>query len=106
FPSCPRGGSRGPREFTRGPIAQGAVWSAFVVILPPQFDERTRLLQPLEPVFVQALVAELPVEAFHIRILHWFPRLNELPLHAALVGPTVHSLAGKLRAVVTDQPLG
>ena len=36
---------------------------------------------------VQTLVAELPIEAFDVRVLHGFAWLDERQLYAGLVGP-------------------
>ena len=52
-----------------------AVRPDLVVVLPPDGDGRSGLVQRLEPVVVQALVAELAVEAFDVAVLHGPARL-------------------------------
>ena len=58
-----------------------------------------------KPVFVQALVAKLAVEAFDVRVLDRLARSNEAQRDAARVGPRVERAAGKLRPVVDDDRL-
>ena len=41
-----------------------AVWSDFVVVATPLGDGDPRLVQALEPVLIEALIAELAVKAF------------------------------------------
>ena len=43
----------------------------------------------MEPVFVQTFVPELAIETFDKSILCWLARLDQLQLHAAVLGPPV-----------------
>src|SRR6267143_3499451 len=88
------------RKLRRGSIPQAAVRPYRVVIHPPGFDDPPRLLQAHEPVLVQAFVPELPVKTFDERVLHRFPRLDEVQRHAMRIRPLVHRLADELRPVV------
>src|SRR2546422_8625143 len=69
-----RGGRRRSRGDTRGelfrrPIPQRAVRAYGVVIHPPGFDHLPCVSEIHEPVLVQTLIAELPVEALDERVL-------------------------------------
>lgn len=50
--------------------------------------------------FVEALIAELAVEALDVAVLHGLARLNEQVLYAMALCPTHEGPAGELRAVV------
>src|SRR5688572_20200325 len=74
-----------------------------LVELPtPRFDLLPCVRQVGEPVKVQALVAELAVEALDERVLHGLAGPDEVQLHSALIRPGVERLAGELRSVVAD----
>ena len=45
-------------------IANGAVWSDFVIVLEPSFHFSTCVVKAHEPVGVQTLGSELAIEAF------------------------------------------
>lgn len=71
-----------------------------VVIDPPGFDQDLRLGNTAEPGFIQAFVAELPVEAFHGRVLDRFAWRDESQRHLVGVGPGVKRSAAEFRSVV------
>ena len=73
---------------------------------PPGFDEVACLLQIHEPVRVETLAAEGPVEALYERIVCRLTKSREVDLCPVLVGPQVHGLTGELTAVVTEQHFG
>ena len=77
-----------------------------VVVLAPHLDLRSSVVQVVEDVRVQALVAHLAVEGLHEGVLDGFARFDEVQLDAALVGPLVQSAAGEFGAVVDDDDLG
>lgn len=58
------------------------------------------LLQGLEPALVQVLIAELPVEALDVAVLHRAPRLDQDVANAMGLCPSHECPAGELRAVV------
>ncbi len=62
-------------------------------------------LQVSEPVGVQTLGAERPIEAFHERIVRGLSWSREVDLDTMSIGPQIHRLAGELAAVVTEQHL-
>src|SRR5690606_32852867 len=90
----------------RGAAVQRAVWPHLVVVLPPSLDDSPGILEIREPVHVEALVPEPPVEALNECVLDWFARPDEVDRHRRLVGPLVEGLAGELGAVVTDDEFG
>ena len=51
-------------------IVERAVRPHFIVVLSPGFDDLARMIQADEPVFVEAFVAELPVEALDVGVLN------------------------------------
>ena len=73
-----------------------------VVVDAPGLDGAPGIGEVQKPVFVQACVPELAVEALYQRVLDRLARLNEPQGHAGSLGPQVHRLAGELRAVVGD----
>ena len=77
-----------------------------VVVLAPDGDDRSRMLKRDEPVFVQALVPELAVEALHIGVLRGFPRLREHQRHAVGSRPLVKRPAGELGPLIGPDRLG
>ncbi len=69
-------------------------------MVPPFFGDLSRFFQVSEPVLVQAVVSELPVEALAAGVLRRFPRLDEAKLHATLLAPEEHGFASHLWTVV------
>src|SRR6185437_5448714 len=92
------------RKFLRCQVAQSAVWMHLVVIDPPAFDGLPRIVQSEEPVFVEALLAELAMEAFDVAVLHRPSWCDEVQCDLVLIGPLVQSLRSELRAVINDNP--
>jgi len=68
-------------------IAQGAVRALLVELLLPRGDLPPRVPQVLEPTHVQAFIAQLAVETFHIPVLLRLPRLNVHQLDAPFDAP-------------------
>ena len=54
------------------------------------------MIQSSEPVFIQAFIPKLPIEAFYERILGRFAWLDQLQLHPMLIGPLIQCLTGEL----------
>ena len=67
---------------------------------PPRLDQDLRLLQRIEDLAVEQLVAELRVEALDIAVLPRAPRLDEGRFHAEIAQPLLHSHGGEFWAVV------
>ena len=56
--------------------------------------------------FIQALVAKWPVEAFNERVLCWLAGLNQFQFNAMLIGPLVECPASEPRSLVSADGLG
>src|SRR6516225_9874063 len=89
-----------PGKLHRGTVLQAAVWSGFVVVLPPLLDLLACVGQTAEPVLVQTFIAEAAIETLHVAVFHRSSGLNRVPLQTLLVSPLVDSAADKLRSVV------
>jgi hypothetical protein len=63
-------------ELLRRLIAQQTVWAFPVILLPPLCQGGSDIVECVEPAGVEALVAEPPVEALDMAILHRPPGLS------------------------------
>src|SRR5574343_69947 len=77
-----------------------AVWPDLVVVAPPVGYLRTSLVQRLEPVLVQALIAEPPVETLDVAVLHGSSGFDQDVPDAVALRPGDEGPAGELRPVV------
>jgi hypothetical protein len=76
-------GARAPRgKLGRSQIIEGLVGADTVVLLPGGFDLCTGMLEVEELVFVEALVAQLAIEALDVGVLGGFARSDEAMLDA------------------------
>ena len=75
---------------------------AVVVVLSPSLDCPTGVRQVDEPVFVEAFVPELSIEAFHIGVLNRLARFDTTELNARSLRPSEHGFAGRFGAVIDD----
>lgn len=80
--------------------ANAAVRPNLVVVPTPCGNLGACLAQALEPVLIEALVAELAVEALDVAVLHGTPWLDENVADMVLLGPGDEGPAGELRAVI------
>jgi hypothetical protein len=76
------------------------VRSLGVVLEAPRLDDLASVVERVEPVGVQALVAEAAIEALDEGVLRRGAGLDEVQCDAALVGPLVEGVGDELRAVV------
>jgi len=76
------------------------VRSPLIVITPPSFDRLLGFVKGREPVQVQALITERPVESLDLRIVRRLAWLAEVDPSAVMIGPEIHEMAGKFHAVV------
>lgn len=67
-----------------------------VVLVAPGFDDSPGIVETQEPVFVQALVAELAIPALDVRVLVRLARPDEGEPHVVAVSPLVEHLAVEL----------
>src|SRR5262249_16836575 len=89
-----------------GAVPERAVGPHLVVVGPPDLDLRARVREVDEPVLVQALVSKLPVEGLDEGVVDGFAGPDEVELDATAVRPGIERGAGKLGAVVDDDPPG
>ena len=93
------------RELRRRQIAKRTVRAPLVVLTPPDADAHPRIGKAGEPVLVQTLIPELPVEGLHESVLRGLARLDQFELDTIPVRPLVERLAGEFRSLVsTDRP--
>ena len=71
-----------------------------VVVDAPRFDLCLRVVEIDKPFFVQALVAELAVEALDETVFHGLAGANEVEVHAVTVRPGIKLAAGEFWTVV------
>ena len=82
------------------------VGSDFVVVAPPFLDDGPGVRDAVEPVLVEAFVAQLAVEALHVAVLLRLARLDEGVLHAVHVAPAIQGQTRELGPVVGVDPPG
>ena len=85
---------------SRWNTSQRAVWPDLVVVLAPVGDLLAGLGQGLEPLFVEAFIAELAIEALDVAVLHGPAGLNQDVAHTVGMRPRQKLAAGELWAVV------
>ena len=78
------------------------MWADFVVMCAPLIDSPSGFGEIREPVQVQALISEFPIEAFDEGILGRLAGLDEMQLDATALAPKEHLLAGELGAIVAN----
>ena len=88
---------------SRGAIPERAVGSRPIVVLSPRLNDPSGIGEAEEPVLVQALVSESPVEALDHRVLDGLAWLDEVEVYLLGVGPLIERAAGQLRPVVEHQ---
>lgn len=76
-----------------------------VVVDPPVLDDRPRVGETEQPVFIEAFVVAGAVEALHEGVLNRVARFNEAEMDTVLIGPPVQGLASELGVVVHADPL-
>jgi hypothetical protein len=58
-----------------------------MIVAPPGLDSAARLFECHELTCAQAFVAQAPIERLDDGIFNWFPRKDEVALHAAAIRP-------------------
>ncbi len=82
------------RRILRGrALGQAAVRPLGVVLLAPLFDHSAGLAEGREVMLVQALIAQLAVEAFDEAVLHRMARANEVEGDVVRGRPLIESQA-------------
>ena len=77
------------------------MWSLFIIVMSPPFDDDFRFPKIPEPLSIQAFVAQLTVEALVDSILPRLARFDEGRLHTASLEPLFNSMSNQLRAIIT-----
>ena len=93
-------------KLVRVEVAQPAVGAGMVVVLAPRGSAAPGIGKRLEPVQVEALVAETAVEALGKRVLHRLAGVDELEFDTESSRPLLEVRARELGAVVADEPFG
>lgn len=83
-----------------GNPSQTAVEADLIEVASPVSDHASGMMQRLEPLLVQALVAELAVEALDVAVLHGLARSDQDVPDAMAGGPGHEGSTGELRAVI------
>jgi len=86
-------------ERDRGLVADGAVWSDFVVVLTPSLQLRPGVVKRHEPMSVQALCPELAVKTLDEGVIGRFAGPREVQCDAVLVSPEIKIAGDELRAL-------
>lgn len=90
-------------EFDRGQVLQRHVRPFGVVVAAPSLDDDLRFPAAAEPLEVQALVPEAPVERLVGAVLPGLAGINVRGFHAAVGQPFQHRGAHELGAIVTAE---
>jgi len=87
-------------ELIRRSVTERTVGTCPVVLLQPTRQGAFYVVQRAEPVRVEALNAQPPVETFNVAILHRPSRLDVHQSDLPVFRPAQHATRGKLRPVV------
>ena len=91
-------------ELVRRPLPRGPVRATLLVLPSPRLEDLPGLGQRREPMRVQALVSERPVERLDVPAGGRLARPREVDLHPIPIRPQIQHLTGKFRTIVTEQP--
>ena len=86
--------------------ADGGMRAEGVVFVFPVVDEEACFCDGMEPVLVEAIVAEGAVEAFDEGVLHGFAGLDVVEVDVIALSPEMQRFAGELGAVVGSDGVG
>ena len=86
--------------------AQRAMWSFIVMQMPVIGEDNAGFAERIDELTVQALPAELIVEAFHVAVLPGTARIDVDGLNALFSKPLLDGCRDKLRSVVRADILG
>ena len=73
-----------------------------IVVLSPAFDFISGMVDVTPPVLIQALVADLAVEALNVGVLVGIAQLDKLMVDFSLVSPGIERRSRELWPVVCD----
>ena len=92
-------------ELLRRPVVERAVRALAVVLAPPVRQSVSYVVECAEPAGVQTLIAQSPVEALDVPVLHRPAGLDVYQPDLPVLGPAQHAPRSELRAVVQAQDL-
>ena len=78
---------------------------ALIVVVPPSLDDSSCLPDRLEPMHVQALVAQRPIKGLYVAVVRGFARTAEVDSDLVVIRPEVEHSSGEFAAVVHEQVL-
>ena len=76
-----------------------------VVVDPPGFDDASGIIQPIEEVFVEALIAQATIEALDEGVLGGLAGRDIVPLDLGVLDPFEDRVTGQFGAIVRDNHL-
>ena len=88
-----------PARFERRQVAERGVRPDSVVVVAPEGDLSARVIQGVEDLLVQQLVAQAAVEAFDEGILLRLAGIDAVPGNVVLIGPLQDGPTGELRPI-------
>ncbi len=106
FRSGRAGCAGGVVQRSRGFVPDRAVRSLLVVVSTPSLQLFAGVFGPQEPVSIEALCAELAVEAFDERVVSGLAWAREVERDVVLIRPQIEIAGDKLRALIDSDPLG
>ena len=95
-----------PARFERRLVSQRRMRPDGIVIVAPDRQLPAGVLQGVEDLLIQKLVAEAAVERLDEGVLLRLARVDIMPRHPILVGPLQDGAAGELGAVIADDASG
>ena len=72
------GSSQRPSEFVRCSIRERRVGALLVIVAAPAFELFSRVAEAEKDFAIQAFIAEAPIEAFDVAVLHGTARPDEI----------------------------
>jgi hypothetical protein len=84
----------------RRQVAERAVGSVRIVVTPPRFDDRPRVVERQELMHVEAFIAQAPIEGFDMPVVRRLARAREIDFDATVKRPRFDGVGGELGAVI------
>ncbi len=77
--------------------------SHLVIVNPPVLDDLLSFGDIAEPMFIQAFISELSVEAFDTPVLLGLSRLDKIEWNAVFIRPLIEYMPSEIRSIAHDQ---
>ena len=81
------------------------MWAVRVVVDPPGFDDASGIIQPIEKMLIEALIAQATVEAFDEGVLGGLAGRDIVPLDLGVLDPFEDRVTGQCGASIRDYHL-